>query len=234
MWKSKRNVSITYTPLPNATKPPSRIPSSVPRLDDLVSYQTLNSQKVKTVEGIDTPTPPNRGEGGAGGEWDWRGKGWLRVARSHWEVLGWGDISAEMDGEEKGGGKRMEGNQWAVTYFAKTLFTPAGIDVYSRRKEGVGDGVVEGIQEALGRSEDEGVRKLAGEVFESPLQSSLGGVCVGVVDVVVEVGVVEKDAVVVARVVGPGVMKQEQAEDTLDAGYAETYVGRGWFGGGRV
>ncbi|KAL8721021.1 MAG: hypothetical protein Q9181_007797 [Wetmoreana brouardii] len=166
MWKSKRNVSITYTPLPND----DGRTSSVPRLNDLVSYQTLKSQKVKTVEGIDTPSPPKRGgKNGGGGEWDWRGKGWLRVARSHWEALGWGNLPDESaDGGEKGGGKREEeeGNQWAVTYFAKTFFTPAGIDVYSRRKEGVGESVLDGIKEALGRSEDEGIRKLAGEVFE--------------------------------------------------------------------
>lgn len=112
---------------------------------------------MKTVEGIDTPSP-----GAEGGEWDWRGKGWLRVASSHWEVLGAGDLPDYMEGE----GEREGGNQWVVTFFAKTLFTPAGIDVYSRRKEGVGREVVERIQEALGGSADEGVRRLAREVFE--------------------------------------------------------------------
>lgn len=101
------------------------------------------------MEGIDTPSLD-----ASGGEWDWRGKGWLRVASSHWEVLGWGDLPGE------------EGNQWVVTFFAKTLFTPAGIDVYSRRKERVGGEVVERIKEALGGSADEGVKRLAREVFE--------------------------------------------------------------------
>lgn len=67
-------------------------------------------------------------------------------------MLGWGDL--------EGGG------QWAVTYFAKTMFTPAGIDVYSREKGGVPGEVVEGIKKALGGIGDEGVRKLAGEIFE--------------------------------------------------------------------
>ncbi|KAI4220516.1 MAG: hypothetical protein L6R36_007571 [Xanthoria steineri] len=154
MWKSKRNVSITYTPL---TEPS---PSPTTKLDDLVQYQTLTSAKMKTVEGIDTPSSL----GAEGGEWDWRGKGWLRVASSHWEVLGWGNLPDYMGGEGEGEGEG--GNQWVVTFFAKTLFTPAGIDVYSRRKEGVGREVVEGIQEALGGSADEGVRRLAREVFE--------------------------------------------------------------------
>lgn len=74
------------------------------------------------------------------------------IASSHWEVLGFGD---EGDGE----------GRWVVTYFAKTLFTPAGIDVYSWRKEGLGQGTVERIKEALGRVESEAVRKLVRELF---------------------------------------------------------------------
>lgn len=144
MWSSKRNVTITYKPL-------SSLPGSAPqgatdRLDDIVSYQPLTSDKFKTVNGIDTAS------GKDAGAWDWRGKGWLKIASSHWEVLGWGDL--------EGGG------QWAVTYFAKTMFTPAGIDVYSREKGGVPGEVVEGIKKALGGIGDEGVRKLAGEIFE--------------------------------------------------------------------
>ncbi|KAL8891279.1 MAG: hypothetical protein Q9215_001692 [Flavoplaca cf. flavocitrina] len=149
MWKSKRNVRITYTPLP--------APSA--QVDNLVRYQTLTSSKEKRVEGIDTPSA-----GAKGGEWDWRGKGWLKVASSHWEVLGWGDLGSDPmleDGKAEG-----EGNQWVVTYFAKTLFTPAGIDVYSRRKEGVGRELLERIKDELGGSGDAAVKKLAGEVFE--------------------------------------------------------------------
>ena len=40
------------------------------------------------------------------------------IASSKWQVLGY-----DLD----------EG--WAVTYFAKTFFTPAGIDIYSRAAE---------------------------------------------------------------------------------------------------
>lgn len=160
MWKTKRNVSITYTPLADPS------PSPTTKLDDLVRYQTLTSAKVKTVEGVDTPSSLDA----SGGEWDWRGKGWLRVASSHWEVLGWGDLPDHMggegQGEGEGEGEGEGGNQWVVTFFAKTLFTPAGIDVYSRRKEGVGREVVERIKEALGGSADEGVKRLAREVFE--------------------------------------------------------------------
>ncbi|KAH7043941.1 hypothetical protein B0J12DRAFT_628646, partial [Macrophomina phaseolina] len=127
MWRSKRNVSITYTPLAN---------TSPPKLDDLVEYQPLSGgDKLKSVRGVDAPVPA-----AAGWAWDWRGKGWLVVASSRWE--------------------------WAVTYFAKTLFTPAGLDVYSRHPEGLRPETLAGIRSALEGVEDEGVRKLAGGLFE--------------------------------------------------------------------
>ena len=128
------------------------------KIDDVVTYQSLSSNKIKTVHGVDTAA----GEGDIGG-WDWKGKGWLWIARSHWEVLGWGDDSSPSSPSNPG---NDEGNQWAVTYFAKTLFTPAGIDVYSRRKEGVTEEVLEGIKRALGEMEDEGLRGLVGGLFE--------------------------------------------------------------------
>jgi len=138
MWSSKRNVTITYKPLQSK--------SSQLLLDDIVSYQTRSSDKVKTVNGIDTAS------GHDAGTWDWRGRGWLKIASSHWEVLGWG----ELDG----------GERWVVTYFAKTLFTPAGIDVYSSAKEGSPGAVLENIKDSLSRIEDAAVKKLAGEIFE--------------------------------------------------------------------
>ena len=74
------------------------------------------------------------------------------IASSHWAVLGYGDLE--------------QGQQWAVTYFAKTLFTPAGIDVYSRTKEGLSEAVMAGIKEALAAVEHTEVKSLAGELFE--------------------------------------------------------------------
>jgi hypothetical protein len=73
------------------------------------------------------------------------------IASSHWEILGYG-------GEEGG-------DQWVVTYFAKTLFTPAGIDVYSRRKEGLGKEILEQVLAALKSVEDPVVKCLSNEVF---------------------------------------------------------------------
>lgn len=137
MWKKSRNVAITYKPLDPST------PDGTPKIDDLVTYNGLKGDKVKSVSGTDTA---------AGlGAWNWRGNGWLKIASSHWEVLGYG-------GEEGA-------EQWVVTYFAKTLFTPTGIDIYSRKKEGLSQGLLKEVTDALARVDAEVVKKLADEVF---------------------------------------------------------------------
>jgi hypothetical protein len=135
MWRKARNVAITYAPLSDDTSP---------KLDDKVTYQGLGSSTLKTVAGIDTPA--------GDGAWSWRGKGWLIIASSHWQFLGYGE--------------GVEGEGWAVTYFQKTLFTPAGIDVYSRRKDGLSAKMLEGIKTALGGNESEEIKKLVKELFE--------------------------------------------------------------------
>lgn len=134
MWKKNRNVVITYKPLDS---PPGAI-------DDLVEYQPLSSDKKKSVEGVDKPDPSVHAA------YDWRGKGWLKVASSHWEVLG--------HGEEDGG--------WVVTYFAKTLFTPAGIDIYAKRRGGLSGDLIMKIKEEMRKIEDADFRKLADEIFD--------------------------------------------------------------------
>ena len=125
MWRSARNVRITYTALP--AKADGR-----PRIDDLVEYEPSNKEGVrKSVEGIDT-------EASAGG-WDWRGKGWLFFVNTHWELLGWGE-SQRADGQTE---------RWAVTWFAPTVFTKEGIDVYCDQKEGLSDETFKRIDEQL-------------------------------------------------------------------------------------
>ncbi|OBT95040.1 hypothetical protein VE01_07371 [Pseudogymnoascus verrucosus] len=138
MWRKARNVAITYAPLSEDANP---------KLDDSVTYQGLTGSGIKTVSGIDTPA--------GDGAWSWRGKGWLMIASSHWQFLGYG-----------GGGEGREGEGWAVTYFQKTLFTPAGIDIYSRRKEGLGAERLKGVTAALAENESEEIRELAKVLFE--------------------------------------------------------------------
>ncbi|RYN27863.1 hypothetical protein AA0112_g7713 [Alternaria arborescens] len=150
MWKKSRNVRITYTAIPS-TQPA--------QIDDVVTYQSLGAEKIKTVHGVDKPFDvPNTASasGTEGGEvaslgYNWRGKGWLVIATSKWEILGYGD--------EEG-----TDNSWVVTYFAKTLFTPAGVDFYSR-KGNLTSQTIESIKAGLAELGGD-VAKLAGEVFE--------------------------------------------------------------------
>jgi len=84
----------------------------------------------KSVKGVDTPD----GEGA----WNWRGKGLLKPVTSHWEVLGWGERTVEGETE-----------RWVVTWFAPSLFTPAGLDIYSSRKEGLTEQTYVDVMAAL-------------------------------------------------------------------------------------
>ena len=136
MWRSARNVRITYAPLPaKASTPP------LPRIDDLVEYEKASGKGgVKSVAGVDTAAAASDT-----GAWDWRGKGWLFFVGSHWEVLGWGERPLA-DGS--GGVER-----WVVTWFAPTVFTKEGVDVYSDRKEGGSKELVEEVLAALRKTE---------------------------------------------------------------------------------
>lgn len=133
MWKKNRNVVITYTLLES---PPGGI-------DDLVQYQPLDSDKQKTINGIDKPDSDTEAA------YNWRGKGWLKIASSHWEVLG--------HGEEDGG--------WVVTFFEKTLFTPAGIDIYARRKGGLSEELIQSIRAEMKKIDDPAFQKQADQIF---------------------------------------------------------------------
>lgn len=74
----------------------------------------------------------------------------LKVASSNWEVLGFG--------EEEGG--------WMVTYFSKTIFTPAGIDVCVRAKGGISSKLLEMIKAEMGAVKDSDVHTIVDQVFE--------------------------------------------------------------------
>ncbi|KAH8089148.1 hypothetical protein HD553DRAFT_305260 [Filobasidium floriforme] len=109
LWNDKKDVTITYKSLPSD--------GEKRKFDDLVEYrkQSASSDSApSTVLGVDTLNTSSTSHGAA---FDWRGKGWLMIATSHWQVLGY-DPAPEP--------------QWAVTYFSKTLFTPAGVDIYLR------------------------------------------------------------------------------------------------------
>ena len=133
MWKKNKNVKITYTPL--------KAPAGA--LDDLVEYSPINGDKYKSVRGIDTPDPTRHAA------YNWKGKGLLKIASSHWEVLGYGN--------EEGG--------WIVTFFSKTMFTPAGIDVYARRQGGLSELMLERIRAEIKKVDDRDFKRMADDVF---------------------------------------------------------------------
>jgi hypothetical protein len=123
MWRKSKNVRITYKIIePTVHGRPFL-------LDDEVTSEPIHRSWVphfKSIRGIDTPD----GEG----TWNWKGKGWLKITNSHWEILGWG----ERDGEK-----------WVVTWFAPSMFTPAGVDVYSSEKSGINEELYQDILQAL-------------------------------------------------------------------------------------
>ncbi len=76
------------------------------------------------------------------------------IASSRWQLLG---CSADPSPDSAGA--------WAVTYFEKTLFTRAGLDVYARTADGLpADVIAEIIAKAKGLGGD--VAKLAEGFFE--------------------------------------------------------------------
>jgi hypothetical protein len=135
MWRKAKNVRITYKIIPRTT------PDGPTLLDDEVTStptQRTFMPQPKSVKGIDTPD--------GDGSWNWRGKGLLKIASSHWEILGWGE-----KGDER----------WVVTWFAPSMFTPAGLDIYSSKEEGMSDGLYEEIETALGDLEAKEMADLA-------------------------------------------------------------------------
>ncbi|KAK0626363.1 hypothetical protein B0T14DRAFT_101262 [Immersiella caudata] len=141
MWRSAQNVRITYKPLdPLSSNPPRE------RIDDKVEYESLGGKGgVKSVSGIDTAETA-----GDGSVWTWRGKRWLALLSSHWELLGWGERTAA-DGTTE---------RWMVSWFAATAFTKEGLDVLSDRKEGPSEGLAEEVLGVLGGLEARPVAQL--------------------------------------------------------------------------
>ncbi|KAF2725366.1 hypothetical protein K431DRAFT_281314 [Polychaeton citri CBS 116435] len=178
MWKSKRNVQIQYTSLAPSDPSVTAEGGESDRLDDLVTYQGLDSSKVSSVRGVDKAANAQRRD-----VWDWRGRGWLVVAGSRWEVIGWGEEEEEgggggdhaPTGSSPPGGGGTNKNKWVVTLFAKTLFTPQGVDIYSLSPQGVKAETLQGIKKALAGCEDGSVKKLAGELFEVAVDGERAG-----------------------------------------------------------
>ncbi|KAI0030764.1 hypothetical protein K488DRAFT_53496 [Vararia minispora EC-137] len=154
MWKSKKDVTITYTP----------VTGDVARFDDVVEYRSARAPPTaprSRIVGVDAlVTGPAR--------FKWRGRGWLAPITSRWQLLGVSSASGK-DGTAE--------PAWAVTFFERTLFTPMGIDIYARSGAGLPPALVEEIKEGL-RAASGDVGRLSGELFEvehSPLGAEGAG-----------------------------------------------------------
>ncbi|KAK8908564.1 hypothetical protein QC760_002933 [Botrytis cinerea] len=135
MWKKAKNVRITYKIIPPTS------PHAAPLLDDEV-----------------TSTPTSK-------TWMPQPKSWLKIASSHWEVLGWGERDIT-EGPHKG-----EKERWVVTWFAPSLFTPQGLDIYSSRKEGLSEGTYKEVKKALEEMEAGDLGELVkGDMFEVKIE----------------------------------------------------------------
>lgn len=63
----------------------------------------------------------------------------LMVASSNWQLLGF-NVTATPSSENP---------EWIVTYFGSTVFSPAGLDLYSRGSKALSDELVEKIVKAI-------------------------------------------------------------------------------------
>ena len=131
MWRKNQNVVITYSVRDDG------------RIDDLVEYNKIGSNKQKTVKGIDTPDPH------VPCCYTWRGRGMLKIASSQWQVLA--------HGKEEGG--------WMVTYFEDTIFTPAGIDLYAKKKGGLSKNFAQNIMYEFRQQKDAKLQAIDKELF---------------------------------------------------------------------
>ncbi|KAF3279368.1 hypothetical protein TWF132_000638 [Orbilia oligospora] len=157
MWKSAKNIRITYTSIP-----------STKNIDDIIHYNPRNGPPAtnstpeeaaklvtKSIHGVDYPLSENEGDL----TYKWRGKGLLFIATSRWQVVGYGGRDVRIVVGE-GGEEVLEGVEWVVTYFEKSLFTPAGVDVMTVAREGVDGETLGAIGEGL-----KGIGGVLGELW---------------------------------------------------------------------
>lgn len=198
--QSRKDVTITYTlkTLPSAdgavkfddvveyrskSDAPSSARSRVVGVDTLVTQSTsgFNAPLSSAAPGSQPPGGSNTPDASTGAtpatlpsstpdtipnpaqtRYKWRGKGWLAIASSRWQLLG-----CSMDPSPGSAGA------WAVTYFERTLFTPAGLDIYARTADGLpADVVAEIIMKTKGLGGD--VAKLAEGFFEVERSGAAG------------------------------------------------------------
>jgi hypothetical protein len=153
LWKGKQNVKISY----KYDGPPSKDSESgkMPDLDDHVEYQKEGKDKVSHIHGVSRPVDVKGIDHGLA--YSWRGKGMLTLITSNWEILGYG---TDTDAGEP--------NDWVVTFFCKTLFTPAGIDIYTRRSASLSETALTAVKASLEKLGDGAFTTIVKSMFEVP------------------------------------------------------------------
>ncbi|KAI0262291.1 hypothetical protein BC834DRAFT_829104 [Gloeopeniophorella convolvens] len=148
LWKNMKDVTISYSPISRDTPGPPL------QFDDVVEYRRATQPRTSAlsrVAGVDTVL-------GAATCFKWRGRGLLFIASSRWQLLG-------HRGADAGAGAGAAA--WAVTFFERTLFTPAGLDIYARTPAGLPADLVDEIVGGL-RAVGGDVARLAEGLFEVP------------------------------------------------------------------
>lgn len=140
-WRDKRNVELTFTSRASISQLNLQI-------DDLITYQSLTSSKLQRIQGTDSLSQANPWA------WTWRGNGWLKLVTSHWEILGHG--------------KLQNHGQWIMVYAQKSVFTPAVINVYTRKKKGLPEAMRKEIETAVGEFGHQDLQALMGSLYSVP------------------------------------------------------------------
>ncbi|PCH43718.1 hypothetical protein WOLCODRAFT_90452 [Wolfiporia cocos MD-104 SS10] len=182
LWRNRKDVTITYVARLSAGKPAE--------FDDIVEYRAKSAPPTSTrsrIVGVDKLVVPltsisssgTSADPGPSTRFKWRGKGWLMIASSRWQILGCGfardrrvNVDSADDGDADVPSRPPDSTpqpeiqaEWALTYFEKTLFTPAGMDIYARAPQGLPD---ELLQEIIRKAQALGgvVGALATQFFE--------------------------------------------------------------------
>jgi len=158
LWKSRKNVTITYDPIEetpcsesfldtvefnNVKSPVGKPPSKIVGVDKLESNPQGSESTDDELNGV---------------KFMWRGKGLLAISSSHWQILGYFLSDDPVRKQE----------DWVVTYFGSTLFTPAGLDIYVREPKVWDETKIRKLIEACQQNEDPTVQGVAQDFFMVP------------------------------------------------------------------
>lgn len=86
------------------------------------------------------------------------------IATSKWQLLGF-NVSPTT---QSASSESTTEPEWVVTHFEQTLFTPAGLDIYSRSKDGLSDTFIEGLVEEISLVGEVGALVKDGGMFRVP------------------------------------------------------------------